>query len=60
MEARVAVEDQPVTSVSDFYRKLWASGEAGDTVSLTVLRDDEIKQIDVRSMDRYDWLKLGL
>ena len=54
----VAVDDQPVASMEEFYRRLWASRTAGDPIKLDVLRDTEIRSIDVRSGDRYDWLRL--
>ena len=52
----VAVGDQPVLSMTDFYRKLWASGDAGVSIRLQVLRDARIEPITVESSDRYDWL----
>ena len=45
-------------SLADFYRKIWAVGEAGATVPLDVLQDNEKRRIDVKSMNRLDHLKL--
>jgi len=52
------VNQQPVTGLADFYRKLWSLGNAGVTVPLTILRGTEIKEISVSSTDRYQFLKL--
>ena len=54
----VAVEDEPVRSLDDFYRAVWALGEAGVEVPLTVLRGADLVTLGVRSGDRYDYLKL--
>ena len=54
----VAVKDQPVQSLDDFYRAIWALGEAGIEVPLTVLRGAALVTLQVRSGDRYDYLKL--
>lgn len=54
----VAVKDEPVSDMADFYRKVWALGEAGAEIPLTVLRPDGLSGITVRSGDRYDYLKL--
>jgi S1-C subfamily serine protease len=48
-----------VTSIEQFYRKLWALGTAGIDVRLTVLRDADLLDITVRSGDRYRWLRLN-
>ncbi len=54
----VAVKGQPVQSVAEFYRKLWALGRAGTRVPLTVLTSRGMAEITVDSGDRYDYLKL--
>ena len=54
----VAVEGEPVQSLDDFYRAVWALGEAGVDVPLTVLRGASLVTLQVRSGDRYDYLKL--
>ena len=48
----------PVQSMADFYRKVWAQGEPGDTISITVVNDRGIRELSVRSADRYRWLRL--
>ena len=54
----VGVNGEPPTSLADFYRKVWARGNAGATVGLEVLQDREVRQIDVKSINRLDHLKL--
>lgn len=56
----LGVGDKPVTGLADFYRKVRAKGKAGVTVPLTVMRDGGPGNIKVKSMDRYDWLKLKM
>jgi S1-C subfamily serine protease len=51
------VNQQPVRGQADFYRKIWALGNAGVKVPLTILRDSEIKEIIVSSIDRYQLFK---
>ena len=54
----VAVGGEPVRDMADFYRKLWALGQAGVAVPLTLLSAEGIKETTVESADRYDFLKL--
>lgn len=54
----VAVKGEPVSGMADFYRKVWALGEAGADIPLTVLTSDGLSGVTVRSGDRYDYLKL--
>jgi S1-C subfamily serine protease len=51
------VNQQPVGGQADFYRRLWALGNAGVKVPLTILRGTEIKEITLSSIDRYQLLK---
>ena len=55
----LGIGGQSVTDLEGFYRRLWASGEAGATVPLDVLQGVKVNRIDVKSVDRYDFLKLG-
>ena len=48
-----------VSSLEDFYRKLWATGPAGVEVQLLVLRRAQLLSIKVRSGDRYSGLRLN-
>lgn len=54
----VAVAGAPVTSLADFYRKVWALGDPGITVPLTVLQGGDLRELTVTSGDRYEWLRL--
>jgi len=54
----VRVGGKSISGLSDFYRKLWANGKAGVVISLSVLQGSEIKKLQIRSEDRYQYLKL--
>jgi len=49
----LAVNKKAVSGLADFYRKLWALGNAGVEVPLSVLQGIEIHEITVHSADRY-------
>jgi S1-C subfamily serine protease len=49
--------DKP-KDLPDLYRKIWAQGAAGTSVSLDVLQDHERRHFDVPSINRLDHLKL--
>ena len=48
---------EQVQGHADFYRKLWASGDAGAVVMLDVLKGTEVKQLGVKSIDRNSYLR---
>jgi S1-C subfamily serine protease len=50
------VNQQPVTGQADFYRKVWELGNAGVKVPISILRETEIKEITLNSIDRYQLL----
>ena len=52
------VGGKAVNGLSDFYRKLWEIGSAGVEVPFSILRGIEIREITVRSGDRYEFLML--
>jgi S1-C subfamily serine protease len=54
----LAVNGKAVNGLADFYRKVWALGNAGVDVPLTILRGTQIRDITVRSTDRYKFLML--
>jgi S1-C subfamily serine protease len=54
----LSVNGETPTSLSDFYRKIWAQGSAGAHVPLDVLQNHERRRLDVHSMNRLDHLKL--
>ena len=47
-------------SQAEFYHALWASGAAGSTVTLQVWRDKVVREVNVRSMDRMEYLRPSL
>ncbi|MBI4190873.1 MAG: serine protease [Betaproteobacteria bacterium] len=53
----VGVRGETIHSQADFYRKLWASGDAGAEVMLDVLKGTEIRKLGVTSMDRNHYLR---
>jgi S1-C subfamily serine protease len=54
-----AIDGSPVHDLADLYRALWGRGEAGVTVKLTVTRQGEGRDIEVKTIDRYRYLKLN-
>jgi S1-C subfamily serine protease len=55
----IGVNGKPVSGLADFYRKVWATGDAGVSVPINVLQGITAKPVLVKSSSRYDWLKLN-
>ena len=53
----LGVAGHSIATQSEFYERLWASGEAGDDVTLHVLHDKKVKHFVVYSADRTDYFK---
>jgi S1-C subfamily serine protease len=53
----IGVGGEEVVSLAEFYRKLWARGEAGVEVPLRVLQGMQVKEITVRSIDRLHYFR---
>ena len=53
----LGVGGQSIGGQSEFYRALWASGEAGAIIMLHVLRDRIVRRVVVHSADRMDYLR---
>lgn len=53
----LAVADQPVFDLADFYTALWAVGPAGVAIRLRVQREEDVFEVEVRSADRAKLLK---
>jgi S1-C subfamily serine protease len=51
------VGGEPVAALADFYRAIWAQGDAGVTVSLTVERAGELMTLPVHSVSRDQFIK---
>ena len=54
----LTVNGKTVNGLADFYRKVWALGNAGVDVSLGILRGSQIRDITIHSADRYQSLRL--
>ncbi|MBI1943442.1 MAG: serine protease [Betaproteobacteria bacterium] len=54
----VAVGDEEVSSLADFYRKIWLRGAAGVEVPLRVLQGVQLKDVTVRSIDRLEYFRI--
>ncbi|MCL2429781.1 MAG: S1C family serine protease [Alphaproteobacteria bacterium] len=52
-----AVRDEAVSSLADFYRKLWKSGSAGTEIPIELVRDGRTVWVRVKSRDRGSMLK---
>jgi len=53
----VAVGNEQVASLAEFYRAVWATGEAGCHVTLSLARDGQLRQATIASVDRSALLK---
>lgn len=53
----LAVGGDAVSDLADFYEKLWAQGEAGATIPLTIQREGDVFDLEVRSADRASLLR---
>jgi S1-C subfamily serine protease len=53
----IGVGGEEVTSLADFYRKVWARGEAGVEVPLRVLQGMQVKDVAIRSIDRVQYFR---
>jgi S1-C subfamily serine protease len=52
-----AVAGQPVTSLAEFYRAIWALGAAGVDIPMTLEREGDMFDVTVRSADRGRFMK---
>jgi S1-C subfamily serine protease len=55
----IGVGGRPINGMADFYRKMWGTGEAGVTVPIQILDGVTVREVPVKSIDRYDWYKAG-
>ena len=53
----LAVGNDEVTSLADFYRKVWGRGPAGAPVPLKVLQGSRVRDVTVRSIDRVEYFR---
>lgn len=48
----LAVDGAPIVDLADFYTRLWAQGPAGAHIPLTLEREGDVFDVEVRSVDR--------
>ncbi len=53
----LTINGNPVSSLENFYRKLWSHGPAGAPVKLTVLHGASLREVTVNSIDRKDFMR---
>jgi S1-C subfamily serine protease len=53
----IAVDGARLSGLADFYTRLWAQGPAGAVIPLTVQREGDVFDLEVRSMDRESLLR---
>ena len=53
----LSVAGAPVADLADFYTRLWAHGPAGAVIPLTLQREGDVFDVEVRSADRTALLK---
>ena len=53
----LALSGEKVEKLDDFYRRLWATGSPGVEVTLKVLKGTEVKDVRIRSIDRFDHIR---
>ncbi len=54
----LTVNREPVSTLADCYRRIWAIGNAGVEVPLEVLKRTEIQPLKIQSADRYQYLHI--
>lgn len=54
----LTVDKKEVKGLADFYRKVWALGEAGTKIPLGILRGIQIRDLTVESADRSQFYRL--
>lgn len=53
----LGVGSDAVHSQAEFYRKVWGRGAAGSEIPLRVLQDNDVRDVRVRSIDRFDYFR---
>jgi S1-C subfamily serine protease len=53
----IGVGPEEVSSLADFYRRIWARGAAGVEVPLRVLQGAQLREVTVRSIDRLEYFR---
>lgn len=53
----LGVAGEKVADQAEFYRKVWKVGPAGSTIPLKLLKDGDVRDVPIKSIDRADHLK---
>jgi len=53
----IGVGDEPVSTLAEFYRKVWARGAAGVEIPLRFLQGAQVKDLKLRSIDRTGYFR---
>ena len=53
----LAVAGEGVRSQEEFYRKVWGRGTAGSEIPLRVLQDNDVREVNIPSIDRLDYFR---
>ena len=53
----LALGGQAIGNQAEFYQSLWASGSAGNEITLQIWRAKAVREISVRSIDRMEYLR---
>jgi S1-C subfamily serine protease len=53
----LGVGGDAVHSQAEFYRKVWGHGAAGSEIPLRVLQDSDVREVKIRSIDRFDYFR---
>ncbi len=56
----LSIDEAPVETLPDMYRKVWSLGRAGVEVPITIQRGPQLQEVVVHSSDRRSFLKLPL
>jgi S1-C subfamily serine protease len=55
----VAVDGTPVSTLPDFYRRLWTTTRPGDRVAVELDRDGDSFTVEIEAIDRYERYDMG-
>jgi S1-C subfamily serine protease len=55
----LAVNQTPVKTLADFFRRIRALGPAGVKVPLSILQETQVRDLSVQSADRYQLLQVS-
>ena len=53
----IGVGGEEVSSLADFYGKIWARGQAGIEVPVRILQGTQVKDVSVKTIDRLEYFR---